>query len=103
LCLIVNPAMVFANVVGSIINDILPSGVILSILMVLILVGICINIYNAVKRYKQETIKIKKKERKRRREEKEKKGLRMNKSDFSTTPAEEDGKVSLLSTINQKE
>jgi hypothetical protein len=97
--------MVFANVVGSIINDILPSGVILSILMVLILVGIAINVYNAVKRYKLETIKIKKKERRKRREEKEKRGLKMSESDFSTTPAEEneDGKVSLLSTINKKE
>lgn len=50
--------MVFANVFGSIINDILPSGVILSVLMILIFVGILINIYNAVKRYKEETVKI---------------------------------------------
>lgn len=50
--------MVFANVFGSIINDILPSGVILTILMILIFIGILINIYNAVKRYKSETIKI---------------------------------------------
>lgn len=51
--------MVFANVFGSIINDLLPSGVILTVLMILIFLGILINIYNAVKRYKSETIKIK--------------------------------------------
>ncbi|MEL6706604.1 MAG: hypothetical protein AAFP15_20240, partial [Bacteroidota bacterium] len=58
LVLVVNPAMVFANVIGSIINDILPSGVIMVLLTVLIFLGILINIYNAVKTYKKETKKI---------------------------------------------
>ena len=86
--------MVFANVVGSIINDILPSGVILTVLMILILVGIGINIYNAVKRYKLETKKIKKLEKKKRREEKLKKNQPLSSEDLSTSNNKEEGKVS---------
>lgn len=54
--------MVFANVIGSIVNDILPSGIIMVLLTVLIFVGILINIYNAVKTYKNETKKIEEEE-----------------------------------------
>ena len=50
--------MVFANVVGSIANEMLAPGLIMSGLMALILVGICVNIYNGVKKFKAETLKL---------------------------------------------
>lgn len=53
--MIVNPVMVYANIIGSILNDILPSGVILSLLMILLFVGLLINIFNAIKRFRAET------------------------------------------------
>lgn len=53
--MIVNPVMVYANIIGSILNDILPSGVIMFLLMVLLFVGLLINIYNAIKRFRAES------------------------------------------------
>jgi len=85
--------MVFANVVGSIINDILPSGVILSLLMALILVGIGVNVYNVVKRYKKESKNIKKLERKKRREKKLKNNEPLSDDDMSTSNNEQNSKV----------
>lgn len=54
--------MVYANIIGSIVNDVLPSGVILSLLMILLFVGLLINIYNAINKFKEETKKIKENE-----------------------------------------
>ena len=85
--------MVFANVVGSIINDILPSGVILSLLMALILVGIGVNVYNVVKRYKKESKNIKKLKRKKRREKKLKNNEPLSDDDMSTSNNEQNSKV----------
>lgn len=53
--MIVNPVMVYANIIGSILNDMLPSGVILTLLMILLFVGLLINIYNAIKRFRAES------------------------------------------------
>lgn len=85
--------MVFANVVGSIINDILPSGVILSLLMTLIFVGIGVNVFNVVKRYKKESKNIKKLERKKRREKKINNNEPLSDDDMSTSDNEKDSKV----------
>lgn len=60
LCLIVNPAMIFSNVFGSIINDILPSGIIMSLIMIMVFFGILINIINLIKKIKEENKQIKK-------------------------------------------
>jgi hypothetical protein len=67
--------------------------------MVLILLGIAINIYNAVKRYKMETKKIEKLERRKRRDKKLKYNQPLSSEDLSTSNSKEPGKVSLI--INQ--
>lgn len=78
LCLIMNPAMVFANVFGSIINDTLPNGLILILLMILIVIGIFINIFNVIKKIKEENKMIKEeKENKENMINKEKEGIKM--------------------------
>ena len=59
--LILNPMMVFANIIGSIMNKILPEGIIMIILIVVILGGIIVNIRNARIKYKEETRMIMKK------------------------------------------
>lgn len=51
--------MVFANIVGAIVNEILPNGYIVIFLMILILGGIGVNIYNVVKKWKKENIEFK--------------------------------------------
>ena len=53
--------MVFANIIGSIMNKILPEGIIMIILIVVILGGIIVNIRNARIKYKEETRIIMKK------------------------------------------
>ena len=51
--------MVFANIVGAIVNEILPNGYIVIFLMVLILGGIFVNIFNVCKKWKKENIEFK--------------------------------------------
>lgn len=50
--------MVFANILGSMANEMLPQGMIMVFLMLIILVGILINIRNAVKKFREESIAL---------------------------------------------
>lgn len=54
LVLLFNPILLFANVIGNIINKMLPDGVILSLLAGLLIVTIIINLKNGIKLWKKE-------------------------------------------------
>ena len=48
LVLIFNPILLFANVIGNIINKMIPDGLILSVLAALLVVTIIVNLKNAI-------------------------------------------------------
>lgn len=50
--------MIFANIFGSMANEILPQGAIMIFLMVIIFVGILINIRNAIKQFRRESMEL---------------------------------------------
>lgn len=50
--------MIFANIFGSMANEVLPQGAIMIFLMLIIFVGILINIRNAVKQYRRESLAL---------------------------------------------
>ena len=54
LVLIFNPILLFANVIGNIINKIIPDGLILSILAALLVITIVANLKNGIKLWKKE-------------------------------------------------
>lgn len=53
--LLFNPVMILATVVGTILNEILPNGVILIIILIIGLITFVLNIINGIQRYKFET------------------------------------------------
>ena len=55
ICLILNPSIILANLVASFINEILPSGVILVGLMMAIILAICLNLRDGIRKYRKET------------------------------------------------
>lgn len=58
--LMFNPVFVFSNVVGSILNKILPSGYILFMLIVMIVGVIIVNVRNGIKMYREENVALEK-------------------------------------------
>ena len=54
-CLLMNPTMIFANLLGQMVNDILPSGVVLISLGVFVVAGIVVNVVHCVKKYQAES------------------------------------------------
>ena len=54
--------MVFANIFGSMANEVLPQGIIMIFLMIIIFIGILINIRNAVIKFKEETMRLRSKD-----------------------------------------
>lgn len=50
-----NPTMIFANLLGQIINEILPSGIVLISLGLFVVSGIIINVFHCVKKFKAES------------------------------------------------
>ena len=54
LVLIFNPILLFANVIGSIINKMIPDGLLLTVLAVLLVATIILNIRNGIRLWKQE-------------------------------------------------
>ena len=58
LILILNPMMVFANVIGSVVNVVISQGVVMIILMTVIFAGILINIKNARKKFREENKRL---------------------------------------------
>lgn len=53
-----NPIMLMATSVGSIINKMLPGGVILIMILLIGAITLVINVLNGIKRYKKENKKI---------------------------------------------
>ena len=54
LVLMFNPILLFANVIGNIVNKMVPDGVILTILASLLVITIMINLKNGIKLWKKE-------------------------------------------------
>lgn len=52
--------MVFANVIGSVVNVVISQGVIMIVLMTIIVAGIVVNIKNAIKKFRQENHQLQK-------------------------------------------
>ena len=53
--LLFNPVFVFSNVIGSMINKMIPGGVVLIMLILILFCSIMMNLRNAIKKYKKES------------------------------------------------
>ena len=59
MALILNPSIILSTVMAQTVNEFIPSGVVLILLMFFVIISISLNVYIGVKRYRYETKMIK--------------------------------------------